>query len=153
MGNASSTRRERVNNNKKPSERIQQESCERCKNLEYPNCERCAELITAEIPGKTGFNNWPDNSWWKSDPADVFDALRERQPGQGEYEQPMDSESARETKTDHAQPDSERNQWGLKSGMGRVVNGVAHRVDRLKALGNGQVSAVAALAWRILSGK
>jgi hypothetical protein len=30
---------------------------------------------------------------------------------------------------------------------------VAHRVDRLKALGNGQVSAVAALAWRILSGK
>ena len=31
-------------------------------------------------------------------------------------------------------------------------DGVAHRVDRLKAIGNGQVPAVAALAWRILSG-
>jgi hypothetical protein len=28
---------------------------------------------------------------------------------------------------------------------------VAARVDRLKAIGNGQVSSVAALAWRILS--
>jgi hypothetical protein len=27
---------------------------------------------------------------------------------------------------------------------------VANRVDRLKAIGNGQVSAVAAIAWRIL---
>jgi hypothetical protein len=27
---------------------------------------------------------------------------------------------------------------------------VAHRVDRLKAIGNGQVPAVAAAAWRIL---
>jgi DNA (cytosine-5)-methyltransferase 1 len=38
-----------------------------------------------------------------------------------------------------------------QSQLGRVVNGVAHRVDRLKAIGNGQVSAVAALAWRTLS--
>jgi hypothetical protein len=28
---------------------------------------------------------------------------------------------------------------------------LAARVDRLKAIGNGQVSSVAALAWRILS--
>jgi DNA (cytosine-5)-methyltransferase 1 len=38
-----------------------------------------------------------------------------------------------------------------ESGMGRMADGVAHRVDRLKALGNGQVPSVAALAWRILS--
>lgn len=38
-----------------------------------------------------------------------------------------------------------------ESGVGRVVDGVAHRVDRLKATGNGQVSAVAALAWRLLA--
>ena len=32
----------------------------------------------------------------------------------------------------------------------RVANGVAARVDRLKAIGNGQVPAVAATAWRLL---
>jgi hypothetical protein len=31
--------------------------------------------------------------------------------------------------------------------MGRVADGVANWVDRLRALGNGQVSAVAACAW------
>ena len=34
----------------------------------------------------------------------------------------------------------------------RVAHGVAHRVDRLKALGNGQVPRVAATAWELLSG-
>jgi len=31
-----------------------------------------------------------------------------------------------------------------------VVNGMASRVDRIKALGNGQVPLCAATAWRIL---
>jgi len=34
----------------------------------------------------------------------------------------------------------------------RTAKGVMNRVDRLKAIGNGQVPAVAALAWRILGG-
>jgi DNA (cytosine-5)-methyltransferase 1 len=34
----------------------------------------------------------------------------------------------------------------------RLANGVAHRPHRLKAAGNGQVPAVAALAWRLLGG-
>lgn len=33
----------------------------------------------------------------------------------------------------------------------RVDDGMAHRVDRTRATGNGQVPAVAALAWRVLS--
>ena len=37
-------------------------------------------------------------------------------------------------------------------GLGRVADGVAHRVDRLKAIGNGQVPLVAATAWEILNG-
>jgi DNA (cytosine-5)-methyltransferase 1 len=36
--------------------------------------------------------------------------------------------------------------------VGRVANGVANRVDRLKAIGNGQVSQCAAMAFSILSG-
>ena len=41
--------------------------------------------------------------------------------------------------------------WPAEPGMGRVANGVAHRVDRIKALGNGQVPRVAAAAFAILS--
>jgi DNA (cytosine-5)-methyltransferase 1 len=68
-----------------------------------------------------------------------------------------------------SQPGRYRRQAGLHSGarelpvwpddpadaaqpaMGRVANGVAARVDRLKAIGNGQVPRVAATAWRILT--
>ncbi len=38
-----------------------------------------------------------------------------------------------------------------ESGVGRVAHGVARRVDRLKAIGNGQCSPVVALAWRLLA--
>ena len=37
--------------------------------------------------------------------------------------------------------------WKTEPDVGRVADGVAFRVDRLKALGNGQVPAVAATAW------
>lgn len=42
--------------------------------------------------------------------------------------------------------------WEIEPSVGRVAHGVASRVDRLSALGNGQVPICAALAWRILSG-
>ena len=53
---------------------------------------------------------------------------------------------------------SSRNQWNSISepgrtiicGLGGMVDGLAHRVDRLRALGNGQVPAVARLAWETL---
>ena len=40
--------------------------------------------------------------------------------------------------------------WTTEPTLGRVAHGVAHRVDRLKAIGNGQVPQVAATAWEIL---
>ncbi len=40
--------------------------------------------------------------------------------------------------------------WASEPDVGRVANGVALRVDRLKAIGNGQVPAVAATAFRML---
>jgi DNA (cytosine-5)-methyltransferase 1 len=42
--------------------------------------------------------------------------------------------------------------WAVEPNVGRVVDGVAHRMDRLKAIGNGQVPAVVREAWRILIG-
>lgn len=43
--------------------------------------------------------------------------------------------------------------WGAEPRVGRVADGVAARVDRLKALGNGQVPLVAASAFKILEKK
>jgi DNA (cytosine-5)-methyltransferase 1 len=45
---------------------------------------------------------------------------------------------------------SECSWWEVEPNVGRVVDGVASRVDRLKAIGNGQVSEVARRAWEVL---
>ena len=40
--------------------------------------------------------------------------------------------------------------WSTEPNVGRVAHAVASRVDRLKAIGNGQVPLTAATAWRLL---
>jgi DNA (cytosine-5)-methyltransferase 1 len=42
--------------------------------------------------------------------------------------------------------------WASERGLDRVAHGVAHRMDRLRAIGNGQCPPVVALAWRTLIG-
>ena len=46
-----------------------------------------------------------------------------------------------------------RTWWQSEPSIQRVVDGVAARVDRLKAIGNGQVPLCAATAWNILKGR
>lgn len=41
--------------------------------------------------------------------------------------------------------------WKVEPNVGRVADGVAARVDRLKAIGNGQVPLCAATAWKLLT--
>jgi DNA (cytosine-5)-methyltransferase 1 len=47
--------------------------------------------------------------------------------------------------------DGIRQWWSVEPSVGRVAHGVAARVDRLKAIGNGQVPLCAATAWRVLT--
>jgi DNA (cytosine-5)-methyltransferase 1 len=47
--------------------------------------------------------------------------------------------------------DAARIEWSTEPNVGRVADGVAARVDRLKAIGNGQVPQCAAYAWRIMT--
>ena len=47
--------------------------------------------------------------------------------------------------------DGRREWWEAEPNVGRVVDGLASRVDRLKAIGNGQVPEVARAAWKELS--
>lgn len=44
-----------------------------------------------------------------------------------------------------------RHHWEVEPPVGRVVDGLEHRVDRLRLLGNGVVPQTAALAWTVLS--
>lgn len=41
--------------------------------------------------------------------------------------------------------------WATEPELGRVANGVAYRMDRIKRIGNGQVPAVVRLAWETLT--
>ena len=45
----------------------------------------------------------------------------------------------------------DRKYWEIEPNVGRVAHGMASRVDRLKAIGNGQVPLCAATAWRLLN--
>jgi DNA (cytosine-5)-methyltransferase 1 len=42
--------------------------------------------------------------------------------------------------------------WQSEPGLGRVAHGIPYQLDRLTAIGNAQVPAVAATAWRLLTG-
>lgn len=50
-----------------------------------------------------------------------------------------------------SQTNGSREWWQAEPNVGRVADGVAARVDRLKAIGNGQVPLCAATAWRLLT--
>ena len=88
--------------------------------------------------------------WTSEDDCDVAHTTIERQPRQGQHWFGSDPAEAREGETDHAFAERVGHIWGIESPLGRVAHGVAARVDRLKAIGNGQVPAVAALAWKTL---
>lgn len=101
------------------------------------------------IKRKTGGIEFADSGG-----ANLADAVRERER---EREQRIiyGSADAQEREESGKRQDRPRSygfgRWPTEPGMGRVANGMAYRADRLKAIGNGQVSRVAATAWRILS--
>ncbi len=55
-----------------------------------------------------------------------------------------------EQKRQHGGSTSKCDWWTVEPDVGRVADGVAARVDRLKALGNGQVPAVVKAAWLLM---
>jgi len=90
------------------------------------------------------------NAWQNSSQNDVGNAVCERQPRQGQSWFGSDPAEKGEGETDHAFSERIGHIWGIESPLGRVANGVAARVDRLRCIGNGQVPAVAQLAWNTL---
>ena len=70
--------------------------------------------------------------------------------GSGKHEQPIDSKTSRQGKADGLIYGRSSDFWATEPNVGRVVDGLASRMDRIKAIGNGQVPLCAATAWRVL---
>lgn len=83
--------------------------------------------------------------WWHTDPADLADT--EMFYAQG----CSDRQGQVESRGDHQRKREDDKNGTIEPFLGRVANGVANRVDRLKAIGNGQVPQCAAMAFSILS--
>ncbi|WP_369291945.1 DNA cytosine methyltransferase [Burkholderia pseudomallei] len=81
--------------------------------------------------------------------ADVADTMRERSQGIV-----AGSPDAQRRQGPIERPDRSRSygfgRWPTEPGMGRVVDGMAHRAHRIRTLGNGQVPRVAATAFTLL---
>ena len=72
------------------------------------------------------------------------------QQGQGKHEQPINSKTNSYRQTNYVKSIGRPEFWAAEPNVGRVADGVAARVDRLKAIGNGQVPLCAATAWELL---
>ena len=83
----------------------------------------------------------------------VADPIEQRSQGR----LPGRSDSQRQSESGHIGCSSSihgqqrKNWWSAEPNVGRVVNGMAARSHRLKAIGNGQVPEVVRVAWQILS--
>lgn len=69
------------------------------------------------------------------------------QQGQRESFEWLRNSQEREKKANIIKSIGERSQWAIEPRLDRVANGVADRMDRLKAIGNGQVPLAAATAF------
>ena len=81
---------------------------------------------------------------------DVANATSERQSRQGKSREQGGSEKNGNRKTAKPEPVGFSQEWPVEPSLGRVADGVDHRMDRLKAIGNGQVPRVAAEAFERL---
>lgn len=127
------------------------------KNLADTRCEHGSERNTARMEDTEGKRSScdlhnksgrPGCGWWGIDPAELPDTECIRQQKQRQPGTSIDKEADRVGEIDRAFDDSF---WPVESFVGRVANGVADRTHRLKAIGNGQVPAVVAAAWFLLT--
>jgi DNA (cytosine-5)-methyltransferase 1 len=146
--------------------------------LAYTQKAKCKRNGAVTNRKQDRFTNGSKIKWWDIDPADLPDTTEQRfqngtikQVGRSEKIEEFersdckktdlpDTASTGEQHTEFRKGNTEGNVQRKKQGkwsgtaqprLGRVAHGVAHRVDRLKTIGNGQVPAVAAIAFIILS--
>jgi DNA (cytosine-5)-methyltransferase 1 len=107
----------------------------------------------------TGLEGTHDNDksprWIQQEPGqrcvEVSNASSLGLSGQGQHEQSSNSAQGREREAVELVYGRSPDFWAVERNVGRVADGVAARVDRLKAIGNGQVPLCAATAWKVLT--
>ena len=122
-------------------------SSEQYAELAYPERmgrqERASERGTLE--DQKGSNNFGDGSQAITERQTIADTECER------LERRKDCGKQEVTWTrSGGSPIGHANWWSTEPNVGRVAHGVAARMERIKAIGNGQVPLCAATAWRIL---
>jgi DNA (cytosine-5)-methyltransferase 1 len=85
-----------------------------------------------------------------SGPKNVSNSSSIGLQGQRQYEQSSNSTQSKNGETVKFEYGRSSDFWKIEPNVGRVANGVAFGVDRLKAIGNGQVPLCAATAWKLL---
>ena len=83
----------------------------------------------------------------------VSDASSQRQHGQREFVKSMRTAQKADWQADIIKSIGKRSQWQTEPNVGRVADGVAFSMDRLKAIGNGQVPLCAATAFKLLKAR
>ena len=83
-------------------------------------------------------------------PQVVADTASSRQSGQGQPLERGGTTTAREGQTDNVESVSIGAKWSSEPDVGRVVNGIPKRVDRLRGLGNAIVPQIAELIFRAI---
>jgi DNA (cytosine-5)-methyltransferase 1 len=98
------------------------------------------------------------NRWGQQQPQSIkktnkqiFNTASIRLQGQGKHEQSINSAQSKNRQTIKFKYGSTPDFWSVEPNVGRVVDGLAFRMDRLKAIGNGQVPLCAATAWKLLN--
>jgi len=115
----------------------------RCKLRETGNSTRVD--TETQIRASSAIHNQSSGKGQISNPSS------KRQQGQGKYVKPIGETKITDWKTSFFGSIGKRNIWEIEPDVGRVANGVADAMDRLKAIGNGQVPLCAATAWRLLN--
>ena len=101
-----------------------------------------------------GANHKRDRIWIVGKVADTSEVSNSSSlglSGQRQYEQSVNSAQSRKRQAIELVYGRSPDFWAVEPNVGRVADGVAARVDRLKAIGNGQVPFCAATAWRVLT--
>ena len=113
-------------------------------------------LVNANSKGLEGSHNNPEVSKWIQQESsqrcvEISNTSSLGLHQQRQHEQSINSAQSRDGQANELIYGRSPDFWSAEPNVGRVADGVAARVDRLKAIGNGQVPLCAATAWKVLN--